>query len=62
MQVQANRVARYFFKYLFIYFWLYWVSVAAHRLSLVVVSRSYSLVVHGLLTAVAALVALEHRL
>ena len=32
-----------FFKiYLFIYFWLRWVFVAARRLSLVVVSRGYS--------------------
>ena len=48
-------------KYLFI--WLCWVFIAAHGLSLVAASpRSYSLNgVHGLLTAVASLVA-EHRL
>ena len=28
--------------YLFIYFWLRWVFIAAHRLSLVAVSRGYS--------------------
>ena len=45
-----------------IYFQLCWVSDAAHGLSLVVVSRGYSLaVVHGLLIVVASLVA-EHRL
>ena len=32
----------YFIIYLFIYFWLHWVFVAARRLSLVVVSRGYS--------------------
>ena len=31
------------FLFLFIYFWLHWVFVAAHRLSLVAVSRGYSL-------------------
>ena len=31
------------FIYLFIYFWLCWVFVAAHGLSLVAVSRGYSL-------------------
>ena len=39
--------------YLFIYFWLLWVFVAAHRLSLVAV--------RGLLIAVVSLVA-EHEL
>ena len=48
--------------YFLVYFWLCWVLVAAHRLSLVVVSKGYSLVVvHGLLSAVASLVA-EHGL
>ena len=28
--------------YLFIYFWLHWVFVAAHRLSVVVASRGFS--------------------
>ena len=32
-----------FFKYLFIYFWLCWVFIAASRLSLVVVSAAYSI-------------------
>ena len=41
-------------------FWLHWALVAVHRLSLVVVSRGYSVAVHGLLIAVASLV--EHRL
>ena len=47
----------------FIYlFWLCWVSVAAHRRSLVVVSGGYSLVaVCGLLIAVVSLV-VEHGL
>ena len=43
----------YKFIYLFIYFWLRWVFVAAQGLLLVAV--------HGLLIAVASLVA-EHRL
>ena len=33
----------YLFAYLFIYFWLCWVFTAAHGVSLVVVSGSYSL-------------------
>ena len=33
----------YLFIYLFIYFWLSWVFVAVHRLSLVVASGGYSL-------------------
>ena len=33
----------FLFKDLFIYFWLCWVFVATHKLSLVVVSGSYSL-------------------
>ena len=50
------------FKILFIYFWLWWVSVAALRLSLVAASGGYSLaVVPGSLTAVAPLV-VEHGL
>ena len=49
-------------NYLFLYFWLCWVFVAVHRLSLVAASRSYSLVmVHRLLIAVASFV-VEHGL
>ena len=47
-----------FFINLFIYFWLLWVFVAAHWLSLVAASRVYSLL-RGLLIVVASLVA-EH--
>ena len=48
--------------YLFIYFWLCWVFVAAPGLSLVVVSRGYSLVeMHRLLISMASFLA-EHRL
>ena len=44
--------------YLVIYFWLCWVFIAALWLSLVTVIGGYSLiVVHGLLIAVASLVA-----
>jgi len=52
-----------FFIDLFIcIFWLHWVFVALHGLSLAAVSGDYSLaVVHRLLIAVASLVA-EHRL
>ena len=46
----------------FIYFWLCWVFIAAHRLSLVVMSKDCSLVaVCRLLITVASLVA-EHGL
>ena len=49
----------YFFKF---YFWLHWISVAEHGLSLVAAGRGCSLAsVCRLLTAVASLVA-EHRL
>ena len=45
------------FIYVFIYFWLHWVFVAAHGLSLVVASRGYSLVAeNGHLIVVASLV------
>ena len=44
------------FIYLFIYFWLHWVFVAAHRLSLVVASGGYSFIaVRRLLVVVASL-------
>ena len=43
--------------YFLIFFWLCWVFIAVLRLSVVVVSRDYSLVVvHGLLVVVASLV------
>ena len=43
---------------LFIYFWLHWVFVAVHGLSLVAVGGELVFVVaHGLLIAVASLVA-----
>ena len=48
-----------FFKILFIYFWLCWVLVAAHALSLVTARKAYSLVVHGILIMVASLI-VEH--
>ena len=48
-------------SHLFFLFWLLWVRVAACGLSLVVVSGGYSVVVRGLLIAVASLVA-EHGL
>ena len=48
--------------YLFIYFWLHWVFVAARRLSLVVVSGGLLFIaVCGLLIAVVSLVE-EHGL
>ena len=50
------------FLKLLIYFWLFWVFVAACRLSLVVVSGGYALIVErGLLVMVGSL-AVEHRL
>ena len=49
-------------KFFFFSFWLFWVFVAAHGLSLVAAGGSFSLVaVHGLITVVASLVA-EHGL
>ena len=42
-------------------FWLRWVFVAERGLSLVEASEGYSVVVHGLLIAVASLIA-EHDL
>ena len=51
----------FIFKILFIYLWLHWVFVAAHRLSLVAVSRGCSVAVYRLLIAVASLLA-EHGL
>ena len=55
--LQINSLLIYFFKVLFFIFfcWLYWVFVAPRGLSLVAVSRGYSLVeLHGLLVAVAS--------
>ena len=49
------------FIYLFTYFWLCWVFVAARGLSLVVSGGLLFIVVRGLLIAVASLVA-EHGL
>ena len=46
--------------YFIFYFWLLWVFVAVHRLSLVAVSGGHSSLC-GLLIAVASLLA-EHRL
>ena len=43
-----------------LFFWLHWIFIAKHRLSLVAASRGYSVVVRGLLIAVASLV--EHWL
>ena len=51
----------FFFLILFIY-WLHWVFIAAHRLSLVAVGRGSSLVVAGELLTVVACLILGHRL
>ena len=51
----------YLFIYLFIYFWLCWVFVAAHRLSLVAARGALFMALSGLLIAVASLAA-EHGL
>ena len=58
--VKERREIRGFFLR-FIYFWLWWVFVAANRLSLGVASKASSVVVCGLLIVVDPLVA-EHRL
>ena len=60
----VNVVHPFFSKiYLFylFYFWLRWVFIAAHRLSLVAVNGLLFVVVRGLLIAVASLV-VEHGL
>ena len=52
-----------FFKlYLFIYFWLHWVFVAASKLSLVVVTGGSSLLVVLRLLIVVAFLVVEPRL
>jgi len=53
-----------FFLKIFVlfYFWLLWVFVAVHRLSLVVVNRGYSPVVVFVLLIKVAFWALEHKL
>ena len=57
-----NRLKKHLFIYFILFFWWCPVFIAAYGLSLVAVSRDYSLVmVHRLLIAVANLVA-EHRL
>ena len=40
--IELFAVVFFFLIYLFIYFWLCWIFVAAHRLSLVVASGAYS--------------------
>ena len=60
MYIRTKAYLHYWFSFLFFNFWLHWVFVAVHGLSLVAASRGYS-VVHGLLIAVASLVA-EHGL
>ena len=61
-KLPLNPSTEFFLLINFIYFWLRWVFIAVHGLSLVVVSGGYSFVVMcRLLTAVAPLVA-EHRL
>jgi len=51
-----------FVSFYFIYFWLHWISVAVHRLSLAVSTEGSSLAaVRGLPTTVASL-AVEHGL
>ena len=60
--LSRTQIALFCFYNLTYLFWLCWVSVAAHRLSLVAVSGGCSLAaVHGPLIAVASLAA-EHRL
>ena len=51
------------FLKLFIYFWLHWVFLAAHRPSLVAANGGYSRVaIHGILMVVVSLVALEKEM
>ena len=54
----STHTVNYLFIYLSTHFWLCWVFVATHGLSLVAASRGCSLVaVHGLLIAVASFIA-----
>ena len=47
--IKLKKIDIYSLLYLFIYFWLHWIFVATHGLSLVVENKSYSLAVaHGL--------------
>ena len=55
------KLVLFYFNILFMYCCLCWVFIAACRLSLVVASGDYSLVVPGLLIAMASLVS-EHGL
>ena len=59
--VSSDSLPAFFKIYLFVYFWLCWVFLAACGLSLVVASGGYSVAVRGLLIAVVSLVA-EHGL
>ena len=43
LYLEYSWVFKFYLIYLFIYFWLHWVFVAARGLSLVVVSGAYSL-------------------
>ena len=52
----SMQVFCFIFNKFIYYFWLHWVFVAAHRLSLVAASRGYSSL-RGLLIVVASLVA-----
>ena len=51
-----NSVPQSHWTHFFFFFWLCWVFVAVHGRSLVAESRGYSVVVRGLLVAVASLV------
>ena len=62
MACGCNFMSANFFFLIYFYFWLRWVFVAAHSLSLVVASRGLLFVaVHGLIIAVASLI-VEHGL
>ena len=53
----SGPLALYLFFFNLLYFWLCWVFVAVHGLSLVAASRGYFVAVRGLLIAVASFVA-----
>ena len=55
-------ISAHFKFYVFIYFWLCWVFGAVFRLSLIVASGGYSLLVVGRLLIAEASVTVKHRL
>ena len=60
--LHLQSISKFFFNYLFIYFWLCWVSIDVWAFALAVVSRGYPSVVMCRLPYGGASLAMEHRL